>query len=267
VLWLYGAAPLVLLALASFGITQGMMAVAESIVDRALRFADSWPQWSHDLLGGVLLLGVRIVVRVFVGYLALPLSIVLAAPCHVLLVRRVERMLGHGAPAGGRPSLWRSWIVAIRQAVLVTLVVQFGWMLLVPLMLIPGLNVVVVLGAVVLFNGFLVGLLVLAVPLHQHGITSLRAQLSAAWRHRASVIGFGAASLIVLNALPVTPLRAVVASVIFTGAVLLHDRMRRLETAPSGEPSEGPRPTEPAAAPTPAVEASSRSALPPSPDR
>ncbi|ROT26255.1 EI24 domain-containing protein [Micromonospora sp. HM5-17] len=250
VLWPYAVAPLVLLGLALYGLAHGMEAAGAAVVGWATSFADGWPRWIHDLLGGILLWGVRLAVHILLGYLVLPLSVVLAAPCYVLLARRVERTLADGgAPSVAPPPLWRSWLVAVRQAILVTLVVQFGWLLLVPLLLIPGLNVVMALGAVTLFNGFLVGLLMLAIPLHHHGVTSARAQVSAVWRHRASVIGFGAISALLLS-LPVTPLRAIVAPVVFTGAVLLHHRMRRLDAARAGAAVTAPAPG--AAPPSPA---------------
>ncbi|MEQ4302649.1 EI24 domain-containing protein [Plantactinospora sp. B6F1] len=236
-LWPYAVAPLVLLALVMFGIAHTIEAGTAAVFEW---FADTWPQWIHDILGEILLWGVRVGVHFALGYLVLPLSIVLGAPCYVLLARRLERRLGPVEPltaptvtADRAPSLWRASGVAIRQAVLVTLVVQLGWLLLVPLLLVPGLNVFVAIGTVAVFNGFLVGLLMLAIPLHHHGTSTFRGQLRAVWAHRASAIGFGATSGLLLG-MPFTSLRALVAPMVFTGAVLLHRRMRRVEAAALG---------------------------------
>ncbi|MEN3613854.1 EI24 domain-containing protein [Plantactinospora sp. ZYX-F-223] len=235
-LWPYAVAPLVLLALVMLGIAHAVEAGAAAVIGWLTSFAETWPQWIHSTLGEILLWGVRIGIHFALGYLVLPLSIVLGAPCYVLLARRLERRLGPVEPVVGvdpgatdrMPSLWRASGVAIRQAVLVTLVVQLGWLLLVPLLLVPGLNVFVAIGAVAVFNGFLVGLLMLAIPLHHHGASTFRGQFRTVWRHRASVIGFGATSGLLLG-VPFTPLRALVAPMVFTGAVLLHRRMRRAD--------------------------------------
>ncbi|MDW5325429.1 EI24 domain-containing protein [Plantactinospora sp. KLBMP9567] len=266
-LWPYAVAPLVLLPLAMFGIAHTVGSGAFAVIDW---FTGGWPQWIHDTVGEILLWGVRIGVHFALGYLVLPLSIVLGAPCYVLLARRLERRLGPveptaatGAGAGvtGRtPSLWRASGVAIRQAVLVTIVVQLGWLLLVPLLLVPGLNVFVAVGAVATFNGFLVGLLMLAIPLHHHGTATFRGQLRAVWRHRASAIGFGATSALLLG-VPVTPLRALVAPMVFTGAVLLHRRMRRADLVALGAPV-APAHVEP---PSGTAVAVARPELPPGP--
>ncbi|GAB3968014.1 hypothetical protein GCM10027615_18830 [Plantactinospora veratri] len=265
-LWPYAVAPLVLLPLAMLGLAHTVEAAAAAVIGWLTSFAESWP-WIHDTLGAILLWGVRIGVHFVLGYLVLPLSIVLGAPCYVLLARRMERRLGAVEPfaggdaAGRAPSLWRASGVAVRQAVLVTLVVQLGWLLLVPLLLVPGLNVFVAISAVAVFNGFLVGLLMLAIPLHHHGTATFRGQLRAVWRHRASAIGFGATSGLLLG-VPFTPLRAVVAPMVFVGAVLLHRRMRRVEGAAPDRaaPKPVPVPAVPAPVPSPEWE---RPALPP----
>ncbi|MBO4206281.1 EI24 domain-containing protein [Micromonospora echinofusca] len=259
VLWLYAAAPVALLVLAMLGITTAVETGVEIVVHWLTSFVQSWPAVISEVLGGILVWGARIGVHVVLGYLVLPLSIVLGAPCYVLLARRVERTLGtpaatghHGTGTGSRPpSLWRAWAVTVRQAVLVTLVLQFGWLLLVPLLLVPGLNVFVALGTVLVFNGFLVGLLILSIPLHHHGSTTFRAQLRTAWRHRASVIGFGATGTLLLG-LPVMPLRALVAPMVFIGALLLHRRIRTLDAAavPAGHPAPAAVPPAPPALPS-----------------
>lgn len=230
-LWPYAVAPVVLVVLAMLGIAAAVEAAAEVVIGWVISFAESWPQWIYDLLSGLLIWAVRLAVHAALGYAVLPLSIVLGAPCYVLLARRIERRLGPvgGAGAGGTtPPLWRACAIAIRQAVLITVVLQFGWLLLAPLMLIPGLNLFLAFGAVLLLNGFVVGLLVLAIPMHHHGTSTVRGQLRTVWRHRASVLGFGATSVLLLG-IPLTPVRVVVAPLVFTGAVLLHRRMRRID--------------------------------------
>ncbi|MFC6015359.1 EI24 domain-containing protein [Plantactinospora solaniradicis] len=253
-LWLYALAPLVLLALAMFGIMHAMEATAEVLVHWVTSFAENWPQWIRGTLDSVLMWGARLAVHAALGYLVLPLSIVLGAPCYVLLARRLERRLGGTAPdptatgatATGAsvrkaPPLWRACLVAVRQAVLVTLVLQLGWLLLAPLLLIPGVNLLAAFSAVVVFNGFLVGLLLLSIPLQHHGVSTFRGQLRVVCRHRASVIGFGATSVLALS-LPFTPLRALVAPMVFTGAVLLHHRMRGADELPRQPVAAGPTP-------------------------
>lgn len=223
-LWLIAAVPVALVVAAMIAVTASVEAGAGLVADGITFFVGGWPQWTRSLISAVLHLGAHLAVHAVLGYLVLPLSIVLGAPCYVLLARRVERLTGVAVPASP-PPLWRAWGLALRRAVLVTLVVQFGWLLLVPVLLIPGINVLLALGAVVIFNGFLVGLLILAIPLHYHGVSTFRAQWAMAWRHRASVIGFGATSAVLLS-VPATPVRAIVAPIVFTGAVLLHQRMR-----------------------------------------
>ncbi|MEJ3744446.1 EI24 domain-containing protein [Actinomycetes bacterium KLBMP 9797] len=222
-LWPYAIVPLALLALVMYGIVAAAEAGAHTLVDWLLSFADDWPGWMRTVLATPLEWSAYLAIHAAVGYLVLPLSIVLGAPCYVLLARRLERVLGAAHP--DPPPLWRACGSAVRQAVLVTVVLQLGWLLLTPVLLIPGVNVLAALIAVAAFNGFFVGLLVLAIPLRHHGIATFRGQLREVWRHRASAIGFGATSGLLLS-VPVTPVRALVAPVVFTGAVLLHRRMR-----------------------------------------
>ncbi|GIG85335.1 EI24 domain-containing protein [Plantactinospora endophytica] len=262
VLWFYALAPLVLLALVLLGLAHTVEAGAAVVIGWLTSFAESWPQWIHSTLGEILHWGVRIAVHFALGYLVLPLSIVLGAPCYVMLARRLERRLGPVDPTAGptpTPSLWRASGVAVRQAVLITLAVHLGWLLLVPLLLVPGLNVFVAIGTVAVFNGFLVGLLMLAIPLHHHGTSTFRGQFRAVWRHRASAIGFGATSGLLLG-VPSIPLRAAVAPMVFTGAVLLHRRMRRADASMLGTPTPA---VMPAAPPAPASLAALAPAPPP----
>lgn len=227
-LWLYAVAPLLLLALALIGLNVAAKTGAGTVAEWATSFAEDWPDWIHAVMREFLRWTMILAMHAGLSYLVLPLSIVLGAPCYVLLVRRVERTLG---PIAIRPpGLWRACAIAIRQAVLVTLVLHFGWLLLVPLLLLPGVNLLIAVCAVIVLNGFLVGWLVLSIPLQHHGITAVGAQFRAVWRHRASAIGFGATGGIIL-AIPMTWSRAIVAPAVFTGAVLLHRRMRQAEEA------------------------------------
>ncbi|MBB5868459.1 uncharacterized protein involved in cysteine biosynthesis [Allocatelliglobosispora scoriae] len=93
-------------------------------------------------------------------------------------------------------------------------------------MLIPAINVAIAPALVLLLNGFLLGLVVLAIPLHHRGVRRFRDHLRYAWRNRSFVTGYGITSILIL-AVPFTPLRLVTIPVVMVGAVLLYHRIER----------------------------------------
>lgn len=125
---------------------------------------------------------------------------------------------------------------------MITVVLHVGWLIVLPLLWIPGVNLAAALAAGVVFNGFLIGLLVLAVPMHHHGLRGMGEQLRFAWQHRGFTLGFGVMSLCALIVpvlslrlvvlLPVTPIIAapgvvlylLTAPAVLVGSVLLFQR-------------------------------------------
>jgi CysZ protein len=173
--------------------------------------------------------------------LTVPITMLLGSFFLPFMTRSVVRRTG-GADVVP-PSWWRAAGVCLRQTLIVTLVLHLGWLICLPLLLLPGFNLAVAFGVGLVFNGFLVGVLVLAVPMHHHGVHGVKQQLTFAWRHRAYVTGFGIMSLIALIlpvlslrflviapipeifALPGAVLYLVTAPSVLVGAVLLHRRI------------------------------------------
>jgi uncharacterized protein involved in cysteine biosynthesis len=103
----------------------------------------------------------------------------------------------------------------------VTLVIAFGGLILVPILLIPGINVLAAVTVSVLVNGFVIGLLAAGPPLHHRGVGERLAHLRYVWHRRWATIGFGTMSVLVLS-IPFSPLRWFTIPAVFVGAVLLH---------------------------------------------
>ena len=111
---------------------------------------------------------------------------------------------------------------------LILLVVNLGWLLILPLIAIPGVGLVAATAVVVVFDGFFVAVQAVAIPLYHRGLRGLRAYTGYCWRNRAAALGFGLVSVLVLM-IPVHPVRWVSVPAIFIGAVLL---VRRVEGLP-----------------------------------
>jgi CysZ protein len=240
-LWLWALLPVALTAVCLLGVEKGVSAFINLAVDWLLQFVASWPsalrwalkwamKWIAETAFHLLLTALTVPVTMFFGAFFLP-----------FMTRSVVRRTG-GADVVP-PTWWRAAGVCLRQTVIVTLVLHLGWLICLPLLLLPGFNLAVAFGVGLVFNGFLVGVLVLAVPMHHHGVHGVRQQLAFAWRHRAYVTGFGMMSLVALI-LPVLSLRFLVivpipevfampgavlylvtAPAVLVGAVLLHRRI------------------------------------------
>ena len=234
-MWPFAVVPAILVYAALTAIATALGRLAGAFADWATGFAGDWPGWLRGVVRGAVELGVDLAAHAALGFLALPLALLAGAGFYVSMARGLERRLGED-PALRRPPWYRAAAFATWQTVLVTLVATLGWALLVPLLLIPGVNVAAAVAAVIFGNGFLAGLLALGLPLHHRGVLGWRAHLRYAWSRRAHAIGFGSMSMLVLS-LPLAPLRWVTVPAVFVGAVLLY---RRVEgPAPPAPPPSG----------------------------
>jgi uncharacterized protein involved in cysteine biosynthesis len=239
-LWLYAALPAAIVYTLTLLSDVGVHAAIAGAVDWATGFADDWPSVIRTPMHLMVAWGLGAVASAVLGLLTVPLTLLVGAPFYVLIVRRLERRLGDDR-TGTRPSWPRAVGFVLWQTILVTLIVTFGGLLLVPLLLIPGINVVAALFVTLVFNGFLVGLLAVGLPLHHRGVTGFRRHLRHAWRRRASVVAFGAMSVLVLS-IPFAPLRWCSIPAVFVGAVLVH---RRFPYQPEYEITRAPQPLPP----------------------
>jgi uncharacterized protein involved in cysteine biosynthesis len=247
-LWFWALLPVALTALCLLALERGASAFIGLAVDWLMGFVSSWPSALRWALRWVMKWAAETAFHLLLTALTVPVTMLFGAFFLPFMTRAVVRLTG-GADVVP-PSWWRAAMVCLRQTVIVTLVLHLGWLICLPLLLLPGFNLAVAFGVGLVFNGFLVGVLVLAVPMHHHGVLGARQHLAFAWRHRAYVTGFGMMSLIALM-LPVLSLRFLVgapiselfavpgallylvtAPAVLVGAVLLHRRM----IAPAGPP-------------------------------
>ncbi|MFF5233719.1 EI24 domain-containing protein [Dactylosporangium sp. NPDC000521] len=239
-LWLWALLPVALTAVCLLGVEKGVSMVIDAAVDWLLGFVASWPSALRWALGWLMRWAAETAFHLLITALTVPVTMFFGAFFLPFMTRRVVTLTGGGVTP---PSWWRASLVCLRQTAVVTLVLHAGWLICLPLLLLPGFNVAVAFGVGLLFNGFLVGVLVLAVSLHHHGVHGAGQHLRFAWRHRSYVTGFGMMSMIALI-LPVLSLRFLVmvpipeifaapgavlylvtAPAVLVGAVLLHRRI------------------------------------------
>ncbi|MEV4517647.1 EI24 domain-containing protein, partial [Dactylosporangium sp. NPDC049525] len=240
-LWLWALLPVALTALCLLAVEKGVSAFIGLAVNWLMGFVASWPSVLRWALKWAMMWIAETAFHLLVTALTVPVTMFFGAFFLPFMTRSVVRRTGGTDVVP--PSWWRAAGVCLRQTVIVTLVLHLGWLICLPLLLLPGFNVAVALGVGLVFNGFLVGVLVLAVPMHHHGVHGVRQQLAFAWRHRAYVTGFGIMSLVALI-LPVLSLRFLVivpipevfaapgavlylvtAPAVLVGAVLLHRKI------------------------------------------
>ncbi|MFC0528405.1 EI24 domain-containing protein [Phytohabitans kaempferiae] len=263
-LWLLVLCPLALTAAALFGLHEVTDTLVRTLVGWMLGFTEGWPVLGSGLVEFVVSVCVTILFHAAVTALTVPLTMFFGAAFLPFLTRAV---LGGSAPVTAgqfvaapvkAPAWHRAAWLCLRQTVVVAVVLQAGWAVIIPLLWIPGVNLAAAVAVGLVFNGFLVGLLVLAVPMHHHGLRRLGEQFRFAWRHRAYTLGFGITSLCVLippvlslRLLVLVPIPPVVAApgvvlylvtvpAVLTGGILLFGRI----TAPrpgqlAGAPAAG----------------------------
>lgn len=240
-LWFWALLPVALTAVCLLAMERGVSAFIGLAVDWLLGFVASWPSALRWALKWVMKWAAQTAFHLLLTALTVPITMFFGAFFLPFMTRGVVRRTGGGDVVP--PSWWRAAGVCLRQTVIVTLVLHLGWLICLPLLLLPGFNLAVAFGVGLVFNGFLVGVLVLAVPMHHHGVLGAKQQLTFAWRHRAYVTGFGMMSLIALIlpvlslrflvmvpipeifALPGAALYLVTAPAVLVGAVLLHRRI------------------------------------------
>ncbi|MEV0129322.1 EI24 domain-containing protein [Dactylosporangium sp. NPDC050688] len=257
-LWFWVLLPVVLTALCLLSVEKGVSAFINLAVDWLLGFVASWPSALRWALGWVMRWAAEAAFHLLVTALTVPVTMFFGAFFLPFMTRGVVRRTD--GPDVVPPSWWRATGVCLRQTVVVTLVLHLGWLICLPLLLLPGFNLAVAFGVGLVFNGFLIGVLVLAVSMHHHGVRGAKQQLGFAWRHRAYVTGFGMMSLVALI-LPVLSLRFLVivpipeifaapgallylvtAPSALVGAVMLHRRMLAAATPAPVPPKVPPAP-------------------------
>jgi uncharacterized protein involved in cysteine biosynthesis len=221
VLWLYAVVPAVAVYLLTFAGRAGADAAADGLADWAVGLAQDWPGILRWALETTVRWGLTGLAYMLIGFLVIPLTLIVGAPFLVLTVRRMERRLGEVADRRDRPGWLRASGFVMSQTILVTLVIAFGGLVLVPILFIPGINVLVAVIVAVLVNGFVIGLLAVGPTLHHRGVGERLAHLRYVWRRRWPTIGFGTMSVLVLS-IPFSPLRWFTIPAVFIGAVLLH---------------------------------------------
>lgn len=255
-LWFWALLPVALTAVCLLSVEKGVSAFIGLAVDWLLGFVASWPSALRWALGWVMRWAAEAAFHLLITALTVPVTMFFGAFFLPFMTRGVVRRTA--GPEVAPPPWWWAAGVCLRQTVVVTLVLHLGWLICLPLLLLPGFNLAVAFGVGLVFNGFLVGVLVLAVSMHHHGVRGAKQQLGFAWRHRAYVTGFGMMSLVALI-LPVLSLRFLVivpipeifaapgallylvtAPSALVGAVMLHRRI----LAASGPPA-GPAPAPP----------------------
>ncbi|GIJ58552.1 hypothetical protein Vau01_060680 [Virgisporangium aurantiacum] len=232
VLWLYAVVPAVAVYLLTFAGRAGADAATESLTGWAVGFAEDWPGILRWALENTVRWGLTGLAYMLIGFLVVPLTLIVGAPFLVLTVRRMERRLGETVDRRDRPGWLRASGFVMSQTILVTLVIAFGGLVLVPILLIPGINVLVALTVAVLVNGFVIGLLAVGPTLHHRGVGERLAHLKYVWRRRWPTIGFGTMSVLVLS-VPFAPLRWFTIPAVFIGAVLLHRKFPHEPALPS----------------------------------
>ncbi|MFY1684783.1 EI24 domain-containing protein [Micromonospora sp. WMMD730] len=246
-LWTFVLLPLTLTGLALLGLQEATGMLVERLTGWLLGFASGWPEVVRWIIDKVLWAAISLFFHGAMTALTVPLTMLFGAAFFPALTRDVIRRTGGTNQRA--PAWYRSAAVCLRQTVIVTLVLHVGWLIVLPLLWIPGVNLVAAFGGGLLFNGFLIGSLVLAVPLHHHGVRGVGEQMRFAWRNLGFTLGFGVTSICVLilpvlslrmlTLLPVSPVLAVpgVALYLLTapstlvGAILLHQRIESASNA------------------------------------
>jgi uncharacterized protein involved in cysteine biosynthesis len=224
-LWLYALLPAVILYMLTLASRVGVRMGVRWLADWAAGLADGWPRVLQWALESTVRWGLTGLANAVVGFLVVPLTLLVGAPFYVLIVRSLERRLG-GPDGHPRSGSLRATGFVLSQTVLLTLVTLFGGLVATPILLIPGVNLVAAALIALVLNGFVIGLLAVGLPLHHRGVRSRRRHVEYAWRRCWPIIGFGAMSVLVLS-IPFAPLRWLTVPAVFVGAVLLQRKFPR----------------------------------------
>jgi CysZ protein len=226
VLWLLALVPIVAVHVVLGVVDTTVNGMLNAVLDRVEGLFDWLPGALTWIARQLVKWSILALVEGVVGFVALPLSVVFGAAGYVVMARRVERRLpGPGRPL---PGWFGAACLAIWHTALILLVVNLGWLLILPLIAIPGVGLLAATAIVVVFDGFFVAVQAVAIPLHHRGLRGLRAYTGFCWRNRAAALGFGLVSVLILM-IPFHPLRWFSVPAIFIGAVLL---VRRIEGLP-----------------------------------
>jgi CysZ protein len=227
VLWLLALIPVVAVHLAAGALERGVEVLVDLLLDWFGGFLGHLPRVLGWLVRTSIRWGATTMAGAVIAFIALPLTVIFGAVAYVFAVRRVEHVLG-GDPAARRPPRWyRASALAMWHTTLILLVVNLGWLLILPLIAIPGVGWIGATVLVLLFDAFFVAVQALAIPLHHRGLRGLRTYTRYCWRNRASAMGFGLVSALVLM-VPWPPLRWLTVPAIFIGAALLYRRIEGL---------------------------------------
>ncbi|MFG1953589.1 EI24 domain-containing protein [Micromonospora sp. NPDC048830] len=240
-LWALALAPVVLTGVALLGLHEATARLVEGLSNWLLGLVSGWPDAVLWILDQVLWIAANLLFHTAIAALTVPLTMLFGAAFFPLLTRAVVRR--SGGTNQGAPPWYRSATVCLRQTLIITVALHVGWLIVLPLLWIPGVNVAAAFAGGLLFNGFLIGTLLLAVPLHHHGVCGASEQLRFAWRNLGFTLGFGVTSLCalilpvlslrMLALLPISPVLAapgiglylLTAPSALVGAVLLHQRI------------------------------------------
>jgi CysZ protein len=242
-LWLYALLPAAILYGLTIASEAGISVATRRLADWAAGLADDWWAVFRWLIEVTVHWGVSALAYAVLGFLVIPLTLLVGAPFYVLIVRSLERRLAPPGPPA-RVDWARASGFVMSQTILLTLVVLFGGLVITPILLIPGVNLLAATAIAVVVNGFAIGLIAVGLPLHHRGVSGRREHLRYAWRHRWAIVGFGGMSVLILS-IPFAPLRWGSVPAVFVGAVLLH---RSFPVVPE-PPHAAPMPTAPPFAP------------------
>lgn len=226
VLWLLALVPVVAVHVLLGVVDTTVNAIVSSLLESLQGLFDWLPSTLAWIARQLVKWSVLALFEGIVGFFALPLSVIVGAAAYVAMARRVERRLP--GPAREMPGWLRAAGRAMWHTALILLVVNLGWLLILPLLAIPGVGLLAATAMVVVFDGFFVAVQAVAIPLYHRGLRGLRAYTGYCWRNRAAALGFGLVSVLVLM-IPVQPLRWFSVPAIFIGAVLL---VRRVDGLP-----------------------------------
>ncbi len=231
-LWLYTLLPTAIVTVLSYLAWRSVTLLTDRLAHWATRWLDDWPR-TRWLLEGFAHWGVKWLVLLVLGALTAPLAMLFGALSLVLVTRRLERRLG--ADPGPRIPWYEATARGALAALLAALALAVGGVLFGALALVPVLGLVSPVAAVV-YNGLVLGLLVMVYPLQHRGIVRPADIRRHTRGHRAAILGLGMMAALLVS-IPLVQVITVPAA--YLGGVLLY---RRLTTTPA-PPPPAPRAT------------------------
>jgi uncharacterized protein involved in cysteine biosynthesis len=230
-LWLYALLPAAILYALTLATEAAVSVATRRFAEWVAGFADGWWSVLRWAVEWTVHWGVSALAFTVMGFLVIPLTLLVGAPFYVLVVRSLERRTDPPGPPPGTGWVSTS-VFVMSQTVLLTLVVMFGGLVVAPVLLVPGVNLLAATVVALVLNGFVIGLVAVGLPLHHRGVTGRRDHLRYAWRNRWATVGFGGMSVLVLS-IPFAPLRWLTVPAVFVGAVLLQRSFPAVPPVPS----------------------------------